>query len=354
MAYDTVVDKAKLESGLTEIADLIRAESDVQEPIPFPELMATELGRAFRRKNDAIQQAKNETKAFIERTYTQIYNEDVVRVSPFSHYYYEKLKTAEYPNAASAGESAFEECTALTSVSLPNAEIIGTKTFKGCTKLSSLNLPKVYEIRTNAFDGCTALESIDLPALRKLGQYAFAGCTNLKTADLHNVTSIPNHAFRKASSLSTLYLRSNSVVTLADSGAFYGVKTINVYVPANLIESYMADKSWKPLLDDQDKLVSFLPIPVVADGVVYFSIVHYGDVENYQAQEGMTWAQWCESEYNTSGQEYPEAKYYAVDWGGIGNDWGDGVHYWDEVDGLGNQVYPNETIQATTYRTYCP
>ena len=415
MVFDTVVDKAFLENGLKMIADAIRVGADMHpsEVLPFPDMFVTELERAFRHKDGKLQDAKAETKAFIERTETDIYNEDVVRVSPFSHYHYEKLKTAEYPNAASAGESAFEECTALTSVRLPNAEIIGVKTFKGCTKLSSLVLPKVYEIRDNAFDGCTKLESIDLPSaktinqyafiesglksislpaankikadafrkaysltsvdlpnvtaigsnafdtcvnlqevsvpmLETLGAYGFAGCTSLKSLDLHKVTSIPNHAFRKATNLGTLYLRNNAVVTLADVGAFYGIRTINVYVPANLIESYKADENWKLLLNDDDRLVSFLPIPAVADGVVYFTINRYGNNENYQAEEGMTWAQWCESEYNTS-----EPKFYVADWGGIENEWGDCIHHL-EGEELGSLVTSDETIQATTYRTYCP
>lgn len=258
MAYDTVVDKAVLEQGLTQMADMIRTELDMPEPLPFPG-MGTYLEKAFTQKNLAIQQAKNETKAVIERTETDIYNEDVVRVSPFSHYHYDKLKTADFPNAASAGESAFEECTALASVSLPKAGIIGVKTFKGCANLSALTLPKVYEIRANAFDGCTKLESVDLPSLRKLGQYAFAGCTSLKVLDLHNLASIPNHTFRKATNLGTLYLRNNSVVTLADVGAFYGIEYVAVYVPGNLVANYKIAANWSALLDDG--VVDFFPIP---------------------------------------------------------------------------------------------
>ena len=239
MAFDAVVDKAFLENGLKSIADALRSGTGNRENMAFPAGFVSEANAVAA-----------EAKAIIERTKTSIFREDVVRVSPFSLDHYDKLKTAEFPNAASAGESAFEECTALTSVSLPNAEIIGVKTFKGCTKLSSLVLPKVYEIRTNAFDGCIELESIDLPSLRKLGQYAFAGCTALKMADLHNVPSIPNHVFRKSTNLGTLYLRNDAVVTLADVGAFFGVEAITVYVPGSLIESYKAADNWSDLYND--------------------------------------------------------------------------------------------------------
>lgn len=415
MAF-VVVNEEILIDGLTEIADLIRAELGMQEPIPFPEMMAEELGRAFRRKNADIQSAKDETKALIERTTKNINNEDVVRVAPFSFYGNTTIKTADFPNAASAGESAFEKCVGLTSVKFDNAGIIGKSAFNSCTSLTSVKLPNAYEIRdsafsgctnlksvnlplvktlgqyifeasgltsvilpsaktisgssfrkatnlktvdlpiatkinANAFDTCTSLESVSAPEVQTLGQYAFAGCTSLVTLDLPKVTSIANHAFRKASSLSTLYLRNDSVVELADVGAFYDIRTINIYVPANLIESYQTDKVWRLLFDDQDRSVSFLPIPTTANGIVYFSIIRYGNLENYQAEEGMTWAQWCESEYNTS-----DPQYYDAGWG-ITNDWGDEMHYYDaEIEWTWDMplVAGSDVIQATTYITYCP
>ena len=345
MVFDTVVDKAFLENGLKMIADAIRVGADMHpsEVLPFPDMFVTELERAFHHKDGKLQDAKAETKAFIERTKTNIYNEDVVRVAPFSHYHYDKLQTAEYPNAASAGESAFEECTALTSVRLPSAEIIGVKTFKGCTKLSSLVLPKVYEIRDNAFDGCTKLESIDLPALRKLGQYAFAGCTYLKTADLHNLPSIPNHAFRKATNLGTLYLRNNTVVTLKDVGAFYGIEYVVVYAPGKLIESYKAAGNWSSLFDDG--VVSFLPIPGTEDDVnaVFFTI---GENE-YRADKDMTWAEWCDSEYNTL-----NPKMYIDEYGwAMLDEWNE---VWKRETDHGERVSGSDIVQAGEYLIICP
>lgn len=294
MAYDTVIDKAVFDQSLTQMANLIRAESNTQEGMHFPRNMPYRLEKAFRVKNNAIQAAKDETKAIIERTATDLYNEDVVRVSPYSLYHYTSLKTAEFPNAASAGESAFESCWALTSVKLPNAEIIGKNTFKACAKIVSISLPKAYEVRYGAFDSCTKLENIDLPALQTIGQYTFASCTALKSLDLHNVTSIPNHAFRKSPNLSTLYLRSDSVVTLADVGAFYSIEFVTVYVPGNLIASYKTAANWSALYNDG--VVSFLAIPgtEVETSLISFSINGVA----YQAEEGMTWVEWCDSEYN--------------------------------------------------------
>ena len=58
--------------------------------------------------------------------------------------------------------SAFEGCTALTSVTIPNSvTTIGYDTFRGCTGLTSVTIPKsVTSIGGSAFSGCTGLKKI--------------------------------------------------------------------------------------------------------------------------------------------------------------------------------------------------
>jgi hypothetical protein len=48
--------------------------------------------------------------------------------------------------------------------------------------------------------------------------------------------------------------------------------------------------------------------------LITFYITHYnGSNLEYQAEEGMTWAEWCESEYNTDGYTYEEADVSTID-----------------------------------------
>ena len=283
--------------------------------------------------------AKDDLKALIERTSTSIYNTDVVRASPWSFYNNGKIKTVTFPNAASCGESSFEKCTELNTVNLANAGIIGNNAFKNCSKLTSLNIPNVYEIRANAFDSCVKLTSLELPAVTTLGQYAFAGCTSLEVADFTNITSIPNHGFRKSTNLNTLYLRNNFVVPLADVGAFYGVKNLNVYVPGRFVEAYQTDESWKPLLNDDDRLVSFLPIPGTEGDVnaVFFMIGY----DEYRADKGMTWAEWCGSEYDTLGLHIDEYGWVML---------GDADEMYSDL----GRTAGTDIIQAVEYRLICP
>ena len=58
--------------------------------------------------------------------------------------------------------SAFEGCTALTSVTIPNSvTTIGYDTFRGCTALTSVTIPNsVTSIGGSAFSGCTGLKKI--------------------------------------------------------------------------------------------------------------------------------------------------------------------------------------------------
>ena len=76
--------------------------------------------------------------------------------------------------------------------------------------------------------------------------------------------------------------------------------------------------------------------------VISFSISkvsNHGDL-TYQAREGMTWREWCESEYNTSEGEY---RWQVNEYGSIFSEFGDYV----DADG-------EDVIQEMTYYAYYP
>ena len=83
----------------------------------------------------------------------------------------------------SIGDSAFEGCKNLTSVSFLNREVdmtIGNKAFRGCTKLTKIALPAAKSIGAYAFESCAALISVDInEGTKSLGQYCFAYCSSL-------------------------------------------------------------------------------------------------------------------------------------------------------------------------------
>ena len=104
------------------------------------------------------------------------------------------------PNSVtSIGDSAFENCTSLTSVTIPNdVTSIGYGVFQGCTSLTSVTIPNsVTSIDSSAFSSCTSLIGITIPnSVTSIGYGVFQDCTSLSSVTIPNsVTSIGDSAF---------------------------------------------------------------------------------------------------------------------------------------------------------------
>lgn len=85
------------------------------------------------------------------------------------------------------GDSAFQDCTSLKSVSLPDTiETIGSRAFQNCTSLVSVTLPQsLISIGDYAFYGCESLSSITFPdSLKRIGYCPFANCPKIKTISI--------------------------------------------------------------------------------------------------------------------------------------------------------------------------
>ena len=110
-----------------------------------------------------------------------------------------KLKTVVITNGTSIGNSEFEGCTNLTSITLPDSlTSIKYRAFSGCTNLTSITIPNsVTSIGQGAFNNCTNLTSIIIPAsVTSIGTSAFYDCTNLTSIIIPaSVTSIGQYAF---------------------------------------------------------------------------------------------------------------------------------------------------------------
>ena len=128
------------------------------------------------------------------------------------------LKTVEAPIATLLGESAFEGCTALTTVNMESLQNIGKKSFKGCTGLKNVTYSSVTTIGDYAFSGCTGITGITFPAATTIGLYAFADCSSLATLSLAKVSTIEDHAFENCP-ITSLSLA--SIKTIGES-AFEG------------------------------------------------------------------------------------------------------------------------------------
>ena len=149
-------------------------------------------------------------------------------LTPVGFMNYFGLETATIPasvtyseveySVTSIGDSAFYNCTGLTSVTIPNSVTsIGSSAFSNCRSLTGeLVIPNsVTSIGSGAFYGCKGLTSVTIPnSVTSIGGYAFSDCSGLTSVTIPNsVTSIGNSAFSGCSGLTSVTI-GNSVTSI--------------------------------------------------------------------------------------------------------------------------------------------
>ena len=102
-------------------------------------------------------------------------------------------------NVTSIGESAFKNCTTMTSVIIPNSiTSIKKEAFYGCRGITSITIPEgITSIEDYTFYDCRSLTSIIIPGnITSIGEQAFRQCSNLTNITVSkSVTSIGGDAF---------------------------------------------------------------------------------------------------------------------------------------------------------------
>ena len=183
------------------------------------------------------------------------------------------------------GESAFANCSKLTTISMPNCDNIPSYAFENCSNLSSITIEPTLgvtnkigewafnncvklesvkigdsrtsaEIKDGAFKGCVKLKDINFDNFTEIGRSAFYGCSNLSNISLSKCTKIEQQAFYNCKNLENVYLNNPDVFcSLTNKDAFKmnedGNSTsvikdsIRFYVPPMLYDTYVSDDIWK-------------------------------------------------------------------------------------------------------------
>lgn len=175
------------------------------------------------------------------------------------------IRTFDFKNVTTFGNSSFADCSSLSSVTLAN----GTNTipfgcFYECSGIKSLSLPNsIITIGEMAFYNCSSLTGhITLPSsLVTLGNSAFYG-TDFSSVTLpSNIATIGSSVFDNvnmyyAECLATIPPRLESADVF---GSYNGTKyTYPIYVPDEALEDYKLADNWS-LYTDRLKPLSQKP-----------------------------------------------------------------------------------------------
>ncbi len=131
----------------------------------------------------------------------------------------------------SIGNSAFQGCTSLTSITIPDTvTTIESYAFFYCTSLTSITIGNgVTTIGTYAFRDCTSLTSVTIPdSVTSISGYTFWCCDSLTSVTIGNgVTSIDSYAFRDCTSLTFVTFKNTNGWRVAIFSTATGGTTIN-------------------------------------------------------------------------------------------------------------------------------
>ena len=130
------------------------------------------------------------------------------------------------------GESAFESCSALTSVSMPEATTIGDGAFGNCDGLTSVSMPAVTTIGILAFFYCSALTSVDIPA---------------------SVTMIGEGAFTYCDALTSVYCHWDEPLECEPEFEDEIFMNATLYVPTGTVDAYRSTFPWSEFINIEEK-----------------------------------------------------------------------------------------------------
>lgn len=295
------------------------------------------------------------------------------------------------PSVTSIGSAAFNGCNSLANITIPNGVTsIDEFVFGYCKSLMSVTIPdSVTSIGNYSFYFCSRLTSIIIPnRVTSIGNNAFQACSNLTSITIpKSVTSIGEQLFFGSNRL-TIYCEAesqpeswtsnwnstNRPVVWGVAPDFIGINekllnratteyvdnavaNVTVEVDTTLMQEGKAADS-KAVGDRLTLLEASLGAyitdidNIVGDGIeteepseptpvlISFKIANTA----YQAEDGMTWGEWVNSEYNTNG--------WTDDGEYIYNSFGADVTFVSTDGTLSGRVTPNETIiSGTDYHT---
>ena len=282
------------------------------------------------------------------KSLSQISLPKCITIGAYAFEYGEALTSVYLPECRTLGSYIFKYCSNLTTIDCPKCTTINASAFYSCSKLTSINFPACTMIASSAFVSCYNLSLASLPACTTISNGVFMRCSKLSTIYLAG-SSVCKLQHSNAFSFTKITSTTGSIYVPLSLGWSYKNATNWAYF-FNRIFSIEGEEIVEPPISFtidgiayeatigstwSDWIISDYNIAgfkingaaiVSADGSVQISGVIASDLieENYDyatraigafgnpitfsvvmstytALDGMTWADWVSSEYNSSG-----------------------------------------------------
>ncbi len=146
------------------------------------------------------------------------------------------IKEIDLDGVIEIGESAFDDCQNLESVSSDTCLYIHDSAFEDCKNLKSAKFPNCLEIYSRAFEDCYSLAEIDFEKVEYIDKYVFQYCKSLpETLELKNVKYVGGYAFAGCTNITTVIMP--NCIDL-DSGVFSETNITEITLGSVYISKY--------------------------------------------------------------------------------------------------------------------
>jgi hypothetical protein len=244
------------DTELTSVANAIRTKGGTSASLVYPAgfvsaIEAIPTGGGDTSKEDGL----------IDDSLTDYENTRVTSIRTYCFAICVNIQSVSFPACQTIETYAFASCSNLQKAYFPVCSKCLNNAFGNCKKLTEVYLPLVSSIYTTTFSGCTSLNTVSpFTECAYVAGNAFNNCNYISVLSFPKLKSFQGTAyntstFYKCYRLLSLYLLSNAVVTLGNSGIFNSTPIAgytnytsgvygSIYVPSSLLTSYKAATNW--------------------------------------------------------------------------------------------------------------